>query len=110
MNMMTSKTQPRISQEIKRVLLFSNNNKLGDWYLHQNHSKMRVYGCQLAPYKLPKYLPVRIFSLEYFKKIINSDEVNFLTVRKKTQFKIKNQLGPFICNNREDRPEVEKIL
>lgn len=53
---------------------------------------------------------MRIFSLEYFRQIINSDEVNFLAARKKTLFKIKNQLGPFICNKREVGPKADKIL
>ena len=83
---------------------------MGDWYLYQDHIEIKIYGCQLTPYKLPKYLPMRIFALEYFRQIIDFDEVNFLSTRKKTQFKIKNQLGPFICNNREDGQEAEKIL
>ena len=53
---------------------------------------------------------MRIFALEYFRKIINSGKVNFLSARKKTQFKIKNQLGPYICNNREAGEEADKIL
>jgi len=60
-----------------------------------------VYGCQLTPYKLPKYLPTKIFAIDYTRQIKNLDDVNFLSARKKTQFKIKNQLGPFICNNKE---------
>ena len=38
---------------------------------------------------MPKYLPMRIFALEYIKQIINLDDVNFLSARKKIQFKIK---------------------
>ena len=53
---------------------------------------------------------MRIFALEYFRQIINSNEVIFLSSRKITQFKIKYQLGPFICNNREVGQEAEKIL
>jgi len=53
---------------------------------------------------------MRIFALEYFRQIINSDEVNFLSAKKKTQFKIKNQLGHFICNNREAGPKADNIL
>ena len=110
MNMLTGNTQPRISQEIKRVLQLAKNNKVGDWYLYQNHTEIRIYGCQLAPYKLPKYLSMRIFSLEYFRQIINSDEVHFLSSMKKTQFKIKNQLDSLICNNIEASPKANKIL
>lgn len=83
MNMLTSKTQPRINPEIKRVLQLAKNNKVGDWYLYQKHTEIRIYGCELAPYKLPKYLPMRIFSLEYFRQIISSDEIHFLAYRKK---------------------------
>jgi len=50
----------------------------------------------LAPYKLPKYLPVMLFALEYYKKIINADEINFVNAKKKAIFKIKDQLGLFI--------------
>ncbi len=53
---------------------------------------------------------MRIFALEYFRQIIKSDEVNFLSARKKTEFKMKNQLGPFILNNREAGLEADKIL
>ena len=69
-----------------------------------------MYGSKLVPYKLPKYLPMRIFSLEYIRQILNSDEINFLSTKKKTQFKIKNQLGPFICNNRNAGKEADKCL
>lgn len=63
MNMLTSNTQPRISLEIKRILQLAKNNKVGDWYLYQNHTNIRIYGCELAPYKFPKYLSMMIFSL-----------------------------------------------
>lgn len=53
---------------------------------------------------------MRIFSLEYFRQIIKSDEVNFLAAKKKAQFKVKKKLGPFICNNREVGPKADKIL
>jgi hypothetical protein len=36
-----------------------------------------VYGCEFPPYRLPKYLPIRIFSLEYIKKMVNSDDIHF---------------------------------
>ena len=53
---------------------------------------------------------MKLFALEYSRQIINSNEVNFLVAKKKTEFKMKNQLGPFICNNREAGSEVNKIL
>ena len=42
--------------------------------------------------------------------MIGADEVNFLAARKKRQFKMENQMGPFICNSKEAGPEADMIL
>lgn len=78
--------------------------------MYQNHTEIRISGCMLAPYKLPKYLPMRLFALEYYRKIIGADETNFVNAKKKANFKIKYQLGPFICNYREASCEADLIL
>ena len=64
----------------------------------------------MAPYKLPRYLPVQIFSLEYIKQMINSDDIHFVAFKKKQQLRIKGQIGPFICNNQTTREMADKIL
>jgi hypothetical protein len=64
----------------------------------------------LALYKLPKYLPVRIFGLEYIRQIINSDDIHFVSLKKKQQLGIKGQIGSFICNNRGTGQEVDRML
>jgi len=101
MEMLIGSPPPRISPEIKGVLQLSKQTKVDDWYLYQNHIEVRVYVCMLAPYKLPIYLPMRLFSLEYY---------NFVNSKKKVYFKIKDQLGPFICNSKEVGKEVDLIL
>jgi len=53
---------------------------------------------------------MRLFALEYYKQIINLDEVNFVKAKNKAQLKIKDQLGPFICNSREVGKEADLIL
>ena len=53
---------------------------------------------------------MRLFALEYIREIINSDLVNFLAAKRKTQFKLKNQVGPFICDSREVGAEAAKQL
>ena len=78
--------------------------------MYQNHIKIRIYGYELPPYKFSKYLPMRLFSLEYFRKMIGVDEVQLLDSRKKTQFKMKNQMGSFTFNTKEVGPEDDKIL
>ena len=66
-SMLGGRPEPRINDEVQRILHLLDNTKTEDWYLYKDHTEIRVYGCELAPYKLPKYLPVRIFSLEYIR-------------------------------------------
>ena len=53
---------------------------------------------------------MRVFSLEYIRKMIHADELHFVSAKKKSQHKIKAQIGTFICKNRAAREEVDKIL
>ena len=69
----SNQSEPRISTEIKRNMYLNDQVKTGDLYLYQNYTKIKVYGCKLAPYNLPKYVPMRIFSLEYIRQMINMD-------------------------------------
>lgn len=110
MSILSGTAEPRISEEIRRIMLLTYQERTGDWYLYQNYTELRVYGCDLAPYKLPKFLPTRIFSLEYIKQMINADEVHFVAAKKKLQFRIKSQIFPFICNNGAAGEGADKIL
>ena len=109
-NLLNNSVHLRISNEIKKVLKLSKKSRTSDWYLYQNHTEIIVYGSNLIPQKLPKYLPMSLFSLEYIRQILNSNAINFLATKKKTQFKLNNQVGPFICNNREAGSEAKKKL
>lgn len=55
---------PRISDEIVKVLQLVDQATTGDWYLYQNYTNIRVYRCEIPPYKLSKYLPMIIFALD----------------------------------------------
>ena len=110
MSLLNNTTKPKISEEIKRIRSLTDQARTGDWHLYQNYIELRIYGCELSPYKLPKFPPMRIFALEYIKKMINADEVHFVAAKKKFQFRIKSQIGPFICNRREVGEEDDKEL
>ena len=77
--------------------------------MYKNYREIRTYGALLAPYKFPRFVTTRIFAPEYLKQLLNADEVNFMASRKKTQFKLKNQVGPFIVNNREAANEIINV-
>ena len=53
---------------------------------------------------------MRLFSLEYFRQMINSDIIHFCNAKKKAQLRIKSQLGPFVCNSRDAGKEAKIIL
>ena len=110
MNILNSSIQHRISEEIKRILHLTDQAKARDWYLYQNYTKIKVYGCELAPYKLTKYLPMMIFALEYIIQMLNSDYIHFIVAKKKSQFWIKTQVDPFICNTRTAGEEADNML
>ena len=83
---------------------------MGDWYLYEKHTELRIFRSNLLPYKLPRYMSMRIFALQYLIQILNYDSINFMAARKKTQFKLKNQIGPFIINHREAEKKIIKRL
>jgi len=102
MSLLLSSPPPRLTDEMQKILQLSKVYNIGDWYFYQNHTVIRIYGCELAPYRLPRYVPMRLFALEYFKQFGNADMLHFHSKGKKAQLKIKNQLGPFIYNKREE--------
>lgn len=109
-SLLSSRIELRISEEMRKVLQLPDQVQTWDWYLYQNYIELRIFGCELAPYKLPKFLPMRIFALEYIRQMLNMDEIHFVAAKKKSQFKIKTQIGPFICNSRATGEEADKLF
>lgn len=53
---------------------------------------------------------MRLFSLEYFRMLINVDLTHFCSAKKKAPLRIKNHLGPFVIHKREAWEDADKIL
>jgi len=54
---------------------------------------------------------MRLFALEYFRQFGNADVLHFHSKGKKAQLKVKNQLGPFVYNKREEAwQEADRML
>lgn len=98
MSLLLGSPPPRLTDEMQRILQLSKTYNIGDWYIYQHHTVIRIYGCELAPYRLPRYVPMRLFALEYFRKFGNANMIHFHSKNKKAQLKFKNQLDPFIYN------------
>ena len=58
LSMLNGILEMSINEEIQRVLHLSGLAKIKDWFLYHNQTEIRVYGCELAPYKFPKYVPI----------------------------------------------------
>jgi len=56
---------PRIPPSIRNVLQLSPDMRMGDWFLHQFYTVIKVYDFEGEPYMLPEFLTDRIFALEY---------------------------------------------
>lgn len=48
MSLLSGTAELRIIEEIRRVIQLSDQAGIGDWYLYQNYTELRVYGCELA--------------------------------------------------------------
>ena len=111
MSMLMNSPPPRLTEEMQRILHLSKAYSIGDWYLYQNHTIIRIYGCELPPYRLPKYVPMRLFALEYFRQFGNADVLHFSGKGKKAQLKVRNELGHFIYNKRDEGwQEADRML
>lgn len=108
--LLSSQNEPRMSIEIKGTLHLNDQVITWDWYLYKNYTEIKVYGYELEPYKLPKYVPMRILSLENIRQMINMDELHFISGKRRSEFKIKARVGSFICNIRSVGLEVNAIL
>lgn len=101
---------PRLTVEMKRILHLLKGYNIRGWYYYQNHTVIRIYGCELAPYRVPKYVPMRLFALEYYWKFNSAYITHFYGARKREQLKIKHQLGPFIFNKMEEAWKVSDTI
>lgn len=100
----------RITYEMQKILQLSKNFKLGDCYLYENHTIIRIYGYELCPSRLPRYVPMRLFALEYYKQLINSYLTHFHSTKERAQLKFRDRLGPFMMNKKDGWKDVDLIL
>jgi hypothetical protein len=71
---------------------------------------IRVYGSELQPYLRPKFLNLRVLSLEFIRQHLNSNHVNLFANKKKTYFKLNKEVGPFIVKDKSSFQEAWECL
>ena len=58
---------PRISFELRKALQLSLYTKIGDWYLFENHTILRIYGFEEETFLLLAFFTPRIYTLEFVR-------------------------------------------
>jgi hypothetical protein len=66
--LLNNNTEPRVSEEIQKVLHLSDQAKTGDWYLYQNYTEIRVYGCEFASLQIAQIPPSEDFCTRVYKE------------------------------------------
>jgi hypothetical protein len=61
---------PKLFPECRQMLQLTPDTKVGDWYIFEDHTIIRIYGSEFKPYLLPLFLTLRIFALEYISQMI----------------------------------------
>ena len=91
---------PCFLPKAQEFLQLGMNCKFGDWYVFEDYSEIRLYGAGVEPYRLPVFVPMRLFALEFIRKSLNVDQIHFMHIKKGHMFKLPMIVGPFIVNMR----------
>ena len=82
---------PRVTLELQECLHPPTKDWIGDWFLFENYTVIRVYGFDRPPYKLPAFLTPRIFAMEIIRQRFHADLQHFCS-RKQASI-IKMSIG-----------------
>ena len=99
---------PRVSPKMKEILQFSPYRRIGDWFLLEENTIIRVYSFTHEPYGysftheryiLPSFLTPRLFSLELIRHKLIVENEHFINFKKASEIKFPWVVGHFIINN-----------
>ena len=95
---------------MRKMLELSKGKRIGDWFLSEFGTTIRLYGFVHSPYILPAFLTPRIFYLELIQQKLMVEEEPFLNFKKCLNLVFPWRLGPYIVINRVALPLVSKFL
>ena len=95
---------------MKEVLQFSFEKRIGDWFLMEEGTVIRVYGFFHPPYVLPTFLTPRIFALELIRQKLSVENDQFINFKKSSEIKFPWVVSPFIIKSKASLLVVEILL
>ena len=75
---------PRVFPEMKQMLQLLNSKNIGDWFLTEVGTTIKLYSFVHQPYILPTFLIMRVFFVELIQKILIGEEEHFLSYKKRS--------------------------
>ena len=101
---------PRVFPEMRQMLQLSKIKKIGDWFLSDFGTTIRLYGFIHPPYILPSFLTPRIFFFELIPKKLMVEEEHFLNFKNSSNLIFPWELGPYTVRCRVSLPLVSILL
>jgi hypothetical protein len=90
---------PRMHISYQQKFIYTLAFKVGDWFLFKRYIVIKIYGCEIEPYQLPVYIPPRLFSLEYCRQRLATDQLHFISKSKRASFSLPAEFSSFIIKN-----------
>ena len=100
---------PRVLPEIRQLLQLLNIKKIGDWFLIEFGTTIRLYGF-VHPPVLPAFLTPRVLSLELIWQKLIVEEEHFLNFKKSSSLIFPWELKPYTVRSRAAFPLVTNLL
>ena len=95
---------------MKEMLQLSPSKMIGDWFLSEFETIIRLYGFVHQPYILPAFLKTSIFSLEFLRQKLTVEEEHILKFRKSLDMKFTWEVGPYVVKSRAALPIIDNLL
>ena len=109
-NAIFQKRFPRVFPEMKKILQISQEKRIGDQFLFEQGTLIRLYGFVHQPYLFPAFLNPRFFSMELVRQRLIVENEHFLNFKKSIEIKYPWVVGPFVIKNKVSLPMIERLL
>ena len=81
---------------MQEMLQFSPEKRIGDWFLLEKGTMIRLYGFVYQPYILPAFLNPSVLAPDLTRHNIIVENEQFLSFKKSSTIKFQWVVGPFI--------------
>ncbi len=101
---------PRMFPEFRKIIHLRDSEVVRDWYIFQQYTVIRLYGCELKPFWLLVYLNERMLTLEFIRQALNVDSIHLASSGRKLVHKFPFDVCPFVVKSRDAFEWVDKFV